>query len=70
MPDSQDHADAIAKAVTVTYKNQQEPVTDMEEAMEKKMMYPGAGDPVIIGDADTAIQNAAHKVPNNIILLP
>nr|XP_039262043.1 abscisic-aldehyde oxidase-like isoform X1 [Styela clava] len=66
LADTQDHAEAISRAITVTYKNQSPGVFEMAEAIEKGMFFDNSGDPVVIGDAAAAVASAPRKVTGKV----
>lgn len=69
--DSQKHANEIAKKVQVEYTDVQKPVTDLREAIEKKLFHPTRFPCIKTGDTQGTCAFIAsfslHNLPHDSI---
>lgn len=59
-------ANAAVSKVKVTYTDQQPPILTMEDAIQKKSIFPKVADELKVGDAEGAIAKSAVKVSGRI----
>nr|XP_058949586.1 xanthine dehydrogenase/oxidase-like isoform X1 [Pocillopora verrucosa] len=60
--DTQRHADEAAKAVKVTYKDQEPPLLTIDEAVAAESFFDPQAKTITKGDAETAIKNSPHVI--------
>ncbi|XP_071104762.1 uncharacterized protein [Haliotis cracherodii] len=59
-------ADTAASMVKVTYKNVQPPIITMEDAIQKKSVFPNVVKGIKVGDAAAAIAGSDHQITGRI----
>ncbi|XP_061182872.1 xanthine dehydrogenase-like [Saccostrea echinata] len=64
--ESQNAVDSAVDKVKVTYTNIQPPILTMEDAIDKKSIFPKVADEIKVGDAEGAIAKSAVKVTGRI----
>ncbi|XP_025087515.1 xanthine dehydrogenase-like [Pomacea canaliculata] len=59
-------AETAASLVKVTYKDVQPPLLNLDEAIKQKSFFPGAPNPLIVGDPDAAIKGSPRRISGSI----
>ena len=67
--ESEREAREIASLVEVSYKNKQQVLTNIRDAISNKSFYPLHLKDIVKGDVDTALENSQYTVGNIIVYL-